>query len=213
MADTQQKAAPQGQKPLLSDAEAKQLEKLLAKANAANQHGPAVRIGDAYVALTNLSVPRRGILAPGEVRQSDLVQAGETVYLTPEEAAPYLRHGDRDGRRIPVIARKGEVDANNPPRPHPSYLSGPVFRPVTPPPGSDLPRPDPAGSSRLAMLDSPVPEAAPPVPGSENAPPSQDAVDILPGGQLARDRVQQGADRDVVEAYKAQAGLGIQERR
>jgi hypothetical protein len=186
--------------PALTPAEAKQLDKLLAKANTGNAHGPAVQLGKPYVALTNLSVPRRVQLDPKD-RQTDLVLAGETVYLTDEEAARYLRHGDRDGRRVAVIRAKSEVDANNPPRPHPSLLSGPILRPTTPPPGSDLARPDPAGSSRI-VEQSPVPESSEPAPPSR----SEDALDITPGtGELARQEIRQGADADLVAAVKSQA--------
>jgi hypothetical protein len=189
----------------LSEAEQKQFDKLAAKAAAASPHGPAVRIGEPYVALTNISLPRRGqeSIKPAE-RMNDLVPAGETVYLTPEEVALLERHEGKDGRRISVIRRKSEVDNNNPPRPHPSYLSGPLFRPGTPPPGTDLPRPDPAGSTRVVEMT--VPETAQPQPGAENvqAGPNQDAVDILPGGQLARDDIRQGADQDLMAAVKAQ---------
>jgi hypothetical protein len=188
----------------LSAAEQKTYERLLGKISAANPHSAAARIGQPYIALAWLSLPRRN----DPDKQTDRVPPGETVYLTDEEAALYMRHGPEDGRRVSVIRPKNEVDANNVPRPHPSYLSGPVFRPSAPPPGTDLPRPDPAGSTRVTEMS--VPESAQPVPGMENrASASEDAADILPGGQLARDQVRQGADQDMVSAVKHQAGLGL----
>lgn len=195
---------------ILTAAETKQLEKLLAKANAGNTHAPAVRIGEPYVALTNLSLPRRGTLPPGEQRQSDLVMAGDTVYLTPDEVALFERHDPRDGRRISVVRKKTEVDNNNPPKPHPSFLSGPVFRPGPAPKGSDLPRPDPDGSSQLIQYGPP--EASQPQPGSENTgTDGPDAQDLPPGfvspGAAARDEIRQGADGDLMAAVKAQTGV------
>lgn len=196
--------------PGLSEAELKQFEKLLGKANAAaGPHTTAIRIGEPYIALVNLSVPRRGDLPAGEIRQTDLVPAGDTVYLTDDEAATYLRHNDRDGRRIPVVRKLNGPDSSSEPnagRIHPSYLSGPLFRPGPPAPGSDAPRPDPEGASRVTH----VPEATPPQAGTENiTPPGGDAVDIAPGtAQVARQQVMDGASPDLVGAMKAQSGLG-----
>jgi hypothetical protein len=207
MADTLEKL------PGLSEAEAKQFEKLRAKANAAaGVHVAEIRVGEPYIALTNLSLPRRGPVPANEIRQSDLVPAGDTVYLTDEEAAPYLRHGDRDGRRIPVIRRASGPESSAEPnagRIHPSYLSGPVFRPAAPPPGSDLPRPDLPDSSRIISSGPAVPEGMTPhVMGGGM--PVQDAVDIVPGsGQLARDRVTAGADPEMVSAVKQQTGMSL----
>lgn len=200
MAETAEKPAG------LTAAEQKKLDELLAKAAPLNLHGPALRAGKPYVALINLSLPRRG----DKDKQCDLVPAGETVYLTDEEAATFLRHGSRDGRRVAVIRPKGEVDANNPPKPPPSLLTGPILRPQQPPPGSDLPRPDPAGSSHLLQYGTgnPVPESAQPQPGTENVMPGPDAVDIPPSGQHAREVITQGADQDLMAAVKAQTGVG-----
>lgn len=195
--------------PGLSEAEAKQWEKLRAKAAAASGvHGPEIRVGEPYKALVNLSVPRRGLLAPGEVRQADLIPAGEVVYLTDEEAATFLRHGGRDGRRIPVIRKLHGPDSSseeNAGRIHPSYLSGAVMRPAMPPGGpgeSELPRPDPSDASKVIRYE--VPETNQPVPGSEN---SLGSVDIKPGTAHVGDIVG-GADQDLMAAVKAQTGLG-----
>lgn len=184
--------------PGLTEAESRQLAKLHAKANAAGVHAPAVQVGEPYVALTNLSLPRRG----DKDKMCDLIPAGETVYLTPEEAASFQRHGDRDGRQVAVIRKKSEVDGNNPPRPHPMLLSGRVNRPMMPPPGSSEARPDPEGSSKIVTYGQPVPEMSQQGPAGTEG----DAMDIKPGGggpaaSLAN------VDLDLVSATKAQMGL------
>ena len=63
--------------PLTAD-ETATLDKLLARASGA----PDVRIGEPYVALICLSVPRRG----DKDRATDLVHPGEIVHLTDAEA-------------------------------------------------------------------------------------------------------------------------------
>jgi hypothetical protein len=140
----------------LSDEERKNLQDLLERDSATK--GPAVRIGDPYVALTNLSVPRRG----GDGSTNDLVRPGETVHLTQEEAAGYMRHGPGDGRRVSVIMPASEYDAQAaagklPPR----AFSGALRQPP-----ADA-RPDPAGSSHIQQAQPRIPEAAEPQPGSE----------------------------------------------
>ena len=126
---------------------------------------PAAQIGELYVALTNLSVPRPD-------RQTDLVLPFETVRLTDEQAAPFLKTGGRTGRRTPVIVRASEYQG--PVRLHPKLLSGPINRPMQPAPGTGDPRPDPPGSSHVIVQE--VPEAVEPIPGSEQT--AQDAADI-----------------------------------
>jgi hypothetical protein len=200
--------------PGLSEAEVKQFEKLRAKANAAaGVHAAEIRVGEPYIALVNLSVPRRGPVPANEVRQADLVPAGDTVWLTDDEAATYLRHDAKDGRRIPVIRKANGPDSSAEPnagRIHPSYLSGPVFRPSAPPPGTDLPRPDLPDSSRIITTGPPVPEGMPPQVLGGVMPPAQDAADIIPGsGQLARDAVTAGADPEMVAAIKQQTGMSL----
>lgn len=191
----------------LSETELKQLQRLLDKANAANAHGPAIQIGEPYVALINLSVPRREPLrGEKDVPQTDLVMAGDTLYLTPEEAERFNRHDpNKDGRRIPVVRKlHGPESSSEPPgKVHPSYLSGPIFRPPAPQPGSTGPRPDPAGSSQI-LVTNPVPEAAPAQPGSENTDRIVDAMDIPPGGSAAAAHIQANADQDIVAAARAQ---------
>lgn len=148
----------------LSEAEMEYMNKLLARASAAQ--APAQRPGDPYIALINLNVPRRGT---DPLRGSDLVMAGERVNLTPDEAAGYLRHGPKDGRRMPVIRpATGPESSRELSQPlSPRAVSGEIRAPATPAPGSGMPLPDPAGSS--AILQQQVPETAEPVPGSENA--------------------------------------------
>lgn len=204
MSDTAEAAEVPG----LSATESRQLDKLLAKANSARApHSPAVRVGREYVALTNLSMPRRGDKDKG----CDLVMAGESVWLTDDEAALYLRHGERDGRQVAVIRLKSEVDANNPPKPHPMLVSGRPFRPAPPAPGTDQPRPDPEGSSRIVSVGPPVPEMNQPQPGPDmplGGLAGGDAMDILPGGGGLSRATVAGADQDLVAAVKNQAGLG-----
>ena len=197
-----------GTNAVLSAAERRELDKLLAKANAANVHTPAVRVGDPYTALVNLSLPRRGVVREGDVPQCDLVMAGDTVYLTPEEAARFNRHDpDRDGRRIEVVRKRG-ADDTPAGRVHPSLLSGPVNRPQLPQPGIpyDGPRPDPPGTSHIVEYN-PVPESNPPVLGSENYL-AGDAMDIAPGGSGAGPAamIRAGADQDVMAAAKSAMG-------
>jgi hypothetical protein len=142
-------------------------------------------VGEPYVALINLSVPRRG--DPG--RQADLVRAGETLYLTEEEARAFNRHGRSDGRQVEVVRKLSGPDGSHaelPPIP-PRAVSGRIFQPQAPPPGSDAPRPDPEGSSQVQYFDgAPVPERAQPQPDQEHAADvlrsqaQQDAVDLPP---------------------------------
>lgn len=149
--------------------------------------GPAARTGEPYEALVNLSVPRRG---GDKDRNTDLVMAGETIYLTEEEARNFNRHGTRDGRQVPVLRKLTGPDGTREeaPRLLPRHMSGRLFRPAVPPPGSEMARPDPEGSSRIQVLDDGrAPEAAGSVPAEaqemadllRSAPP-QDAVDLPP---------------------------------
>lgn len=194
----------------LSDAEQRQLDKLLAKANAGNVHAPAVRVGEPYVALINLSLPRRGqVLRPGDVPQCDLVPAGETVWLTEDEVARFNRHDpNKDGRKIEVVRKLGERDDLPVGRVHPSLLSGPIMRPPAPQPGQnpEIPRPDPPGASRIIEQNPLVPETMPVQPGSENG--YGDALDIAPGGAGSAQASMAGVDMDLVNAAKAAMGTG-----
>jgi hypothetical protein len=176
----------------LSAAERESLKKLLARDSATG--GPAGRIGEPYEALANLSVPRRG----DADRQSDLVVKGETVYLTDEEARKFNRRDPgRDGRMTEVVRKLSGPDGSREPAPRllPRHLSGRLFRPMTPPPNSDLARPDPPESSEIQVYeDGRAPEAAgsmSPEPGemadhlSAAAP---DALDLPPTRNRARAR-------------------------
>lgn len=175
----------------LSPDERATLDALLARASA--EKGPAARIGEPYEALTALSVPRRG----DKDRGTDLVMPGETVYLTEEEARRFERHGNRDGRQVAVIRKLSGPDGSREPLPQvgangasllPRHISGRLFRPQVPPPGSDAPRPDPEGSSRIQYVDE---GRAPETSGAVPADPSemadhlretvqQDALDLPP---------------------------------
>jgi hypothetical protein len=132
----------------LTDEEKRVLRDLMSRENAFT--GPATRIGDEYVALVNLSVPRRG----DKDRQTDLVMRGETLYLTEEEAMAFNRHGTRDGRQIEVVRKVSGPGGTHAelPRPLPRHVSGRLFRPPPPPPGSDQARPDPPESSAVQVL-------------------------------------------------------------
>jgi hypothetical protein len=167
-------------KPLTA-AEQHTLQDLLARSSAGQ--APGVRIGDPYQAVTNISLPRRG----DPTHQTDLVLAGDTLYLTPDEAQQLLRHGARDGRKIPVIRPKNEMGEPLP-RILPKQVSGSLRAPPPPQPGSDMPRPDPPGSSAvLIQEDADIPEAHEPEAGSErDFPPDPDAEDIPPRRSRSR---------------------------
>lgn len=169
----------------LTAAEQASLDKLLVRASVGKT--PATRIGEAYEALINLSVPRRG---DSKDKQTDLVIAGETVHLTEEEARQFERHGGNDGRQVPVIRKLSGPDGSHEPlaRLLPRHVSGRLFRPPPPPPGSDAARPDPEGSSRVQILED---GRAPETEGAMTAEPSEmadhlrdaavpDAVDLPP---------------------------------
>ncbi len=173
----------------LTEEEKRALRDLMARENA--WAGPATRVGEPYVALVNLSVPRRG----DKDRQTDLVHAGETLYLTEEEARQFNR---REGRQVDVVRKLSGPDGSRGevPRILPRHVSGRLFRPPPPPPGSDAPRPDPEGSSRIQVIeDGNAPETA----GAMSAEPSEmadhlrasaspDAVDLPPTRSRQRAR-------------------------
>jgi hypothetical protein len=173
--------------PLTAE-ESATLDKLLARASAGK--GPGARIGEPYEALTCLSVPRRS----DKDKQTDLVLKGETVYLTEEEARQFTRRDPgRDGRVVPVIRKLSGPDGSREPVPRllPRQLSGRLFRPAMPPPGSDAARPDPEGTSRIQVIeDGGAPEtdgAASPEPSEMAAnltgPAAPDALDLPPRGR------------------------------
>jgi hypothetical protein len=174
--------ATQESRPLSAEERAT-LDKLLARASA--DKSPATRIGEPYEALINLSVPRRG---DAKDRQTDLVYAGETLYLTADEAAQFNRHGTRDGRQIEVVRKLSGPDGSRGevPKVPPRAVSGRLFRPTVPPPGSDAPRPDPEGSSAIQYLnEGPAPEGSEPArpePSemADNLRATPDAVDLPP---------------------------------
>lgn len=162
----------------LSSEESRQLNELMARQSAWT--GPAARVGEPWVALINLSVPRRG----DPSRQTDLVYAGEVLHLTDEEAATFNRHGRSDGRQVEVVQKlHGPESTGEVPRVPPRAVSGRLNAPPPPPPGSSGPRPDPEGSSAVQYIseDPRIPEATEPALGSENdASHLSDAVDLPP---------------------------------
>lgn len=176
----------------LTEAEKQVLRDLMTRENA--WATPATRIGEPYVALVNLSVPRRG----DKDRQTDLVPAGETVYLTDEEARQFNRRGNRDGRQIDVVRKLSGPDGSRGelPRVLPRHVSGRLFRPPVPPPGSELARPDPEGSSAVQVIED---GRAPETEGAMSAEPAEmadhlrdaaapDAVDLPPTRNRTRAR-------------------------
>ena len=167
----------------LSEAERKTLAELLDReAKTGAGQAPSTRTGQPWQALVNLSLPRRG----DKDHKTDLVMAGEVVYLTDEEAAQFNRHGGRDGRQVEVLRRvPGGVTGNTVPRVAPRAVSGRVNQPPPPPPGSDAPRPDPPGSSAIQYAEPAIPEAHEPTAGTENVD-HGDAVDLPPRQQRAR---------------------------
>jgi len=185
----------------LTPEERKLLRDLMARETATQSvHAPEVRIGEPYVALTNLSLPRRG----DKEKMTDLVMKGEVVYLTEEEARPLLRDDPmRDGRQTPVIRKAhGPESTSDVPFLLPKLLSGAR---TGPPQGA---RQDPAGSSYV--IPGP-PEANPPVPGSEatggqetaERQPQQEALDLPPTRPGARGLRDQVSDPGLIDAVRA----------
>lgn len=127
-----------------------------------------------YQALTALSVPFPGV---NKDKQTVLVQAGEEIELTEEQARHFMS--------LPTPAIRPAKDASEPmPRLTGRHLSGHIRRPPPPAPGSDGARPDPAGSSKIMVYRDPdIPEGNEPQPGSENSLPP-DALDIVPGSPV-----------------------------
>ena len=149
----------------LSEDERKTLETLLARQS---QGAPGVRIGKPYIALTNLSVPRRVVRgADGKEpdNATELAKPGDTVYLTDDEAAKFMRHEHGDGRRVAVIRPATGPDSSRelsrplPPRAVSGHLNGPP---------ADA-RPDPVGSSAIPVAEPLIPEMTEPAPGGENS--------------------------------------------
>lgn len=130
-----------------------------------------------YQALTNLSIPQRSPDSGLLTGQNDLIERGQIVELTETEAANLMATGGKTGRLAPAVRPLSESKEDLP-RLLPRHLSGRLRAPVTPPPGSDLPRPDPPGSSHLIVSD-PTPESNEPAPGDEQGP-VQGAMDIPP---------------------------------
>jgi hypothetical protein len=174
----------------LSEDEKKVLRDLMTRENA--WATPATRVGEPYMALVNLSVPRRG----DKDRNSDLVMAGETVYLTAEEARAFSRHGNRDGRQVDVLQKLSGRDGTRQeaPRIPPRAVSGRLFRPPVPESGDIAPRPDPPDSSRIQVIED---GRAPETEGAMTADPSEmadqlrsaasgDALDLPPSRARSR---------------------------
>lgn len=158
-------AAPPDLTKPLSSQENMLLDNLLARRHAGQ--APGERVGQPHRALVNLSLPRIG----DPQKQTDLVMAGDTVNLTTEEAAKINRQ-----HPVPVVVPVSDTESQ-PPRPR--TLSGPLYAPPPPAKGTDLPRPDPPGSSHLIQAEVRIPEGGEPQIG-EMDPSTAEAVDIPP---------------------------------
>ena len=149
----------------------------MAAPTTATRTGPAGRTGRTgavYQALANISVPWAG---ENPDHRTDLVMRGNpTRMLTDEEAEPLLNRPAHLGG--PVIRKIKEAS-----EPLPAMtgrtLSGPIRAPGQPAPGTDGPRPDPAGSSQVYEIQQP--ELAEPQAGTEQVT-DDGAVDLPPRG-------------------------------
>lgn len=123
-----------------------------------------------YQALTNLSVPMPRLPGTPDDRRTFMVEPGEIVELTEEQArnltrlrTPAIRPASQSGDPLPRIA--------------PAQLSGPLRRGLVNPPGDFTgARADPPGASHIQTIS--VPETSDPVPGTETV---MGPVDIKPG--------------------------------
>jgi hypothetical protein len=131
-----------------------------------------------YQALTFVSVPQRSPESGLLTGQNDLVEPGMIVKLTEQEAANLMATGGKTGRQAPAVRPVSE-QGDPLPRLLPRQLSGRLRQPVTPPPGSDLPRPDPPGSSHVIVNEPGPPEGNEPSPGDEQGMPTG-AMDLPP---------------------------------
>lgn len=122
-----------------------------------------------YQALTNVSVPQRD-LASKDDRRTDLAAPGERIELTEREAAHLLSQG---------AVRPWEQHNEPLPRLTGRQLSGPMRVPaVSSNPNDTGPRPDPAGSSRLTVLQDVEP-------GSNTLPAGDSGADELFGSSAS----------------------------
>ena len=178
----------------LTDAERDTLHELLAR----DKGTPSARVGEPYAALINLSVPRRG----DKDRMTDLVYAGETVYLTEDEARAFNRKGARDGRQVDVLRKLSGPGGSGEelPRIPPRAVSGHLFRPAVPAARLRRAAPRPGGLVRRSRYldDGRAPEtegAMVPEPSEMDdnlrSAPLPDAVDLPP----SRGRPQQNRGR------------------
>lgn len=116
-----------------------------------------------WLALDNISLARKG--DPG--RQTDLIMHGETFEAADRDVEALLR----PKMGPPRIMKASDQAAA--PTYRPRDLSGPLRGPEQ---GA---RPDPAGSSRVQVLQD-IPELTEPSAGSEN----EDAIDLPPGTRI-----------------------------
>lgn len=115
-----------------------------------------------WQALVPLSISRRG----DKEKAADFVQAGETVLLTEEESAGFLKR-----HQVPVIRPASQKN-----EPLPQISARQMFRPIAGP-GQFGARPDPAGATRVitnpadpaSHPEANAPEVTDPDAGNEGA--------------------------------------------
>jgi hypothetical protein len=131
-----------------------------------------------YQALVNISVPVR-TRDGKKTDKNEVAVQGSRVKLDEEEAENLMRFGEGTGRQRPAI-RPWSESGQPLPRLLPVQLSGKIRQPPPPPKGTDLPRPDPAGSSHV--LNMLPPEASDPhTEGQSELNP--ETMDIPPSGR------------------------------
>jgi hypothetical protein len=126
-----------------------------------------------FQALTNLSVPMPRMPGQPDDKRTFMVEPGEIVELTEEQARNFMR------LRVPAI-RPAAQSGDPLPRIAPAQLSGPLRKGLVNPPGDFTgARADPPGASHIQVVSN-VPEVSDPAPGSENVM-SAGPMDIKPG--------------------------------
>jgi len=125
-----------------------------------------------FQALINLSVPMPRMPGQPDDKRTFMVEPGEIVELTEEQARNFMR------LRTPAI-RPATQSGDPLPRIAPAQMSGPLRKGLVNPPGDFTgARADPPGASHIQTIT--VPETADPSPGQENVM-SQGPMDIKPG--------------------------------
>jgi hypothetical protein len=134
-----------------------------------------------YQALTNISVAVRDSKTGKKTDKNHVVRAGDLVKLDEEEARNLLDSGPGTGRMTPAIRPKSQARAPMPTL-LPRNLTGPIRQPPPPAPGTDGPRPDPAGSSSIIEVNPKLPELNDPQTDTDTRVGGDEAVDLPPTG-------------------------------